>query len=169
TQDGAVLGTASYMAPEQAEGKRVDARSDIFSFGAVLSEMVTGRRAFPGDTSLSILTAILREEPRPARDLVPGLPVGLDRLIVWCLRKNPQRRIQHMDDVKLALEDLKAEWETAAETKALARSRKRQWKLGLSLVSVTILVVLALRFFWSSQSVRRVLSVVLLTSYPVFD
>ena len=65
--------------------------------------MVTGGRAFPGDSSLSILTAILREEPRPANDLVPGLPAGFNRLIAWCLRKDPQRRIQHMDDVKLAL------------------------------------------------------------------
>ena len=132
------------MSPEQAEGKPVDARSDIFSFGSVLYEMVTGRRAFPGDSSLSILTAILREEPRPANDLVPGLPVGFNRLVAWCLRKDPQRRIQHMDDVKLALEDVKTEWETAIRTEPLATSKKRLWRLALSLASVAIFAALAL-------------------------
>ena len=134
TEEGVILGTASYMSPEKAEGKPVDARSDIFSFGSVLYEMVTGRRAFAGDSSLSILTAILREEPRPASGFVPELPVGLDRLIAWCLRKDPQRRIQHIDDVKLALEDVEAEWETAIQTKPLATTtKKRHWRLGLSL------------------------------------
>ena len=168
TEEGTLLGTASYMSPEQAEGKPVDARSDIFSFGSVLYEMVTGRRAFPGDSSLSILTAILREEPRPANDLVPGLPAGFNRLIAWCLRKDPQRRIQHMDDVKLALEDVKTEWETAIQTKPLATSKKRHWRLALSLASVTIFAALALAtwFYWAARSAEPVFSVVPLTSYP---
>ena len=73
TEEGTIVGTVSYMSPEQAEGKKVDARSDIFSFGALLYEMVTGRRAFQGDSKLATLTAILREEPKPAGQIVEGL------------------------------------------------------------------------------------------------
>ena len=166
TEEGIILGTACYMSPEQADGRPVDDRSDIFSFGAVLYEMVTGRRAFQGDTSLSILTAILREEPRPAREIVPGLPPGLDRLINWCLRKNPQQRIQHVDDLKLTLEDLRTEWETPIQTNSLATSRKPRWPVAVS--SVTILAGLALTawLYWYARSAEPALSVVPLTSYP---
>lgn len=106
TAEGTILGTAAYMSPEQAEGKPADARSDIFSFGAVLYEMFTGRRAFRGDTGLSTLAAVLSENPEPARRLVPGLPGDLEKMIARCLRKNPARRWQSMADLKVALEDL---------------------------------------------------------------
>ena len=72
TEEGVIVGTVSYMSPEQAEGKKVDARSDIFSFGAMLYEMVTGRRAFVGDSTVSILSAILRDQPRAASEIVEG-------------------------------------------------------------------------------------------------
>jgi eukaryotic-like serine/threonine-protein kinase len=81
TEDGAILGTVAYMSPEQAEGKGIDARSDIFSFGVMLYEMLTGRRPFAGDTKLSTLAAIVNQEPRPARQLVEGLPPELDRVL----------------------------------------------------------------------------------------
>ena len=91
---------------EQAEGKEIDARSDIFSLGAVLYEMVTGRRAFQGDSKLSTLSAILKEEPGP----VPAeVPRDLEKIIVRCLRKDPSRRFQHAGDLKLALLELKEE------------------------------------------------------------
>ena len=73
TEEGAILGTAAYMSPEQAEGKPADARSDVFSFGAVLYEMITGRRAFTGATKMSTLAAILTKEPEPPSHVVPGL------------------------------------------------------------------------------------------------
>ncbi len=112
TEEGAIVGTAAYMSPEQAEGKPVDARSDIFSFGTVLYEMVTGRRAFQGDTNMSTLAAIIDKEPKPVREVAEGVPELLERLILRCLRKQPGRRFQHMDDVKVELETLKEDSES---------------------------------------------------------
>jgi hypothetical protein len=96
------------------------------------------------------------------------LPVGFNRLIAWCLRKDPQRRIQHTDDVKLALEDLKTEWETAIQTKPVARSSKHHWRLVLALVSVALLAALALTawLYLATRIAEPVFSVVPLTSYP---
>ena len=109
TDEGVILGTVSYMSPEQADGKRVDARSDIFSFGAVLYEMITGRRAFPGDFMVSILSAVLRDEPKPAHEIVKGLPRDLDRIVARCLRKDPNQRYQHAGDLKIDLQQIKEE------------------------------------------------------------
>ena len=103
TEQGTIVGTVAYMSPEQAEGKTIDARSDIFSFGSVLYEMVAGRRAFAGDSTVGTLAAILRQEPTP----IEGIPPELEQIIARCLRKDPDRRIQHMDDVALALDDLR--------------------------------------------------------------
>ena len=86
TRPGAITGTAGYMSPEQATGGKADARSDIFSFGAVLYETVTGRRAFAGKTVSETMTAVVRDQPKPPRELVPGLPDPLERLIVACAR-----------------------------------------------------------------------------------
>ena len=112
TDKGVIVGTVSYMSPEQAEGRPVDGRSDIFSFGAVLYEMVTGRKAFQGDTRLSTLSAILRDEPKSASQIVRDVPKELERVIARCLRKDAGRRFQHMADVKVALEELKEESES---------------------------------------------------------
>jgi len=105
TDEGAIVGTAAYISPEQAEGKNLDGRSDIFSFGSVLYEMSAGRRAFQGETKLSTLSAILREEPKPASELAPAVPRDLEKIIQRCLRKDPERRYQSMKDVKIALEN----------------------------------------------------------------
>ena len=95
------------MSPEQAEGKKVDARTDVFSFGAVLYEMVTGQRAFQGDTRISTLSAILHKEPTPLHKIVEGAPPDLERLIAYCLRKDPSQRMHSMEDVRLLLEDVR--------------------------------------------------------------
>jgi serine/threonine protein kinase len=113
-----VLGTVSYMSPEQAEGKGVDARSDIFSFGSLLYEMVTGQCAFQGDSTASTLAAILTKDPKPAREVSSSVPQELERIINRCLRKDPARRFQHMDDLKVALQELKEE----SDSEALAGS-----------------------------------------------
>lgn len=106
TIDGVIMGTVAYMSPEQAEGKKVDARSDIFSFGAVLYEMVTGRQAFQGDSKAATLAAVLREEPAPVGTVTPGVPRELELLIARCLQKAPARRWQTMADLRSVLEDL---------------------------------------------------------------
>lgn len=105
TSDGVVLGTAAYMSPEQAEGAKVDHRSDIFSFGALLYEMVTGRQAFRGKSWTSTIAAILTREP-PAIAQPGEVTPEVDRLIRLCLKKDPQRRFQHIDDVKVLLQQL---------------------------------------------------------------
>ena len=109
TADGTVVGTAAYMSPEQAEGKPIDGRSDIFSFGAVLYEMITGQRAFQGANRVSILSSVLRDEPKTPREIRDETPVELERIIGRCLRKDPARRFQHMADLGVALEEVKEE------------------------------------------------------------
>jgi hypothetical protein len=102
------------MSPEQAEGKKVDARSDIFSFGTLLYEMLTGERAFRGESTLSTLSAILTLEPRPLRSLAPSIPPEVERVIARCLRKDPEKRWQSMSDIRIALAELKEETETGS-------------------------------------------------------
>jgi hypothetical protein len=109
TVEGSIIGTVSYMSPEQAQGKRVDPRSDIFSLGVVLYEMVTGVRAFAGESALSTLSSILRDEARPIMEIAPDVPPQLEQVIKRCLRKNPDDRFQTMKEVQTALGALKAE------------------------------------------------------------
>jgi serine/threonine protein kinase len=122
---GLIVGTASYMSPERAEGKKVDARSDIFSFGSLPYEMPTGRRAFRRDSTALTLAAILHLEPPP---LPAGMPHDLEKVITLCLRKDPARRLQHMGDVKVELEALKEESDSGklAGAQAPARPRSRR-------------------------------------------
>ena len=106
TQDGLVLGTLGYMSPEQARGEPVGASSDLFAFGVVLYEMLTGRKAFARATAADTLAAVLKEDP-PAMDSAPGgLPPGVDRIVRHCLEKRPQARFQSMRDLAFALESL---------------------------------------------------------------
>jgi len=109
TVEGSIIGTVSYMSPEQAQGKKIDTRSDIFSFGVVLYEMVTGTRAFEGDSTLTTLSAILRDDVRPVAELAPEAPPQLELMIQRCLRKSPDDRWQTMQDVQMALAALKHE------------------------------------------------------------
>ena len=107
TMEGAIVGTVSYMSPEQAEGKPVDHRSDVFSFGAMLYEMLTGKRAFLGDSPVSTLAAILRAEAPDLPRHLPDIPPEFNRVLRRCLEKSPERRWQSMADVRAILEDLK--------------------------------------------------------------
>ena len=119
TVEGSIIGTVSYMSPEQAQGKKVDTRSDIFSFGVVFYEMLTGARAFSGDSALSTLSAILRDEHKPMIQVAPDVPPQLELLITRCLKKNPDERWQSMKDVLAALGALKHE----SDSGQLYRSR----------------------------------------------
>ena len=145
TEQGAIVGTVAYMSPEQAEGKPVDARSDIFSFGSLLYEMVTGRRAFQGDTKASTLAAVISKDP--AASSAP-LPYDLEKIISRCLRKQPERRFQHMDDVRVALEELKEDSDSGklAAPATVTRARPQSWIRLASILS--FLLVLAVGLAW---------------------
>jgi eukaryotic-like serine/threonine-protein kinase len=151
TEEGTILGTVAYMSPEQAEGKPVDARSDIFSFGTLLYEMVTGRRAFQCDTKLSTLSAVLHQEPKP----LENVPHDLERVITRCLRKDPERRFQYMKDLKVELEELQEESESgglSAPPVSGSRRRLPHWLL-ISTASV-LLATAAGMIWWLARSPR---------------
>jgi hypothetical protein len=112
TIEGTMMGTVNYMSPEQAEGRKLDARSDVFSFGAVLYEMLTGRCAFIGSSPLSTLSAVLRDPVQPIVELSPTVPTDLDRIVEACLRKDPGQRFQSMRDVQSALAALQRQADT---------------------------------------------------------
>ena len=103
TSHGTILGTLQYMAPEQLEGNDADARSDVFAFGTVLYEMISGRKAFTGASRASLIAAILTADPRPITEIQPVIPLGLDRLVRACLAKNPDDRWQSAGDLARTL------------------------------------------------------------------
>jgi Tol biopolymer transport system component len=117
TDPGAVMGTASYMSPEQARGQDVDARSDIFSLGVVLYEMIVGRAPFAGVNAIDVIGAILNQEPAPLRRFMPDVPAELQRIVTKALRKDRDERYQHVKDLLLDLRDLKQELEFEAKLK----------------------------------------------------
>ncbi len=144
TQEGAVAGTFPYMSPEQIEAKEVDARSDIFSFGSVLYEMVTGRRAFSGKSSISVASAILEREPEPISTLRPLTPPALDHVIRVCLAKDPEDRWQTARDLLLELRWVaEAGSQAGAPAPASSHGRLRErlaWTvaaLGIAIAALT--------------------------------
>ncbi|MDQ5870973.1 MAG: serine/threonine-protein kinase [Acidobacteriota bacterium] len=149
TGTGVILGTAAYMSPEQARGRPVDKRTDVFSFGCVLYECLTGQRAFPGDTVSDSLAAILRAEPD--WDALPAnTPVAIRRLLARALRKDPKRRLQDMADTRNELEDaIAAPRAPTVETlpvRPWRQSAVLPWALGGALVGA-IIALLATRSF----------------------
>src|SRR5262249_16859015 len=103
TGEGIIVGTLQYMSPEQLEGKDVDGRTDIFSFGAVLYEMATGRKAFSGHTGPNLISAILKSDPEPVSAVQPLAPPSFDHVVQVCLAKDPQDRWQTAHDLMLQL------------------------------------------------------------------
>ena len=170
TNEGTILGTAAYMSPEQAEGKEAGPRSDIFSFGALLYEMATGQSAFRGDTQMSTLSAVLRDDPKPVTEIRADTPQELGRIIARCLRKDPARRFQHMDDLKVALEELKEESESGklvtapAVSAQPARSVKR-YPIGGGIAGALVLGALAAWYLANRATPEIALHAVPLTSY----
>jgi eukaryotic-like serine/threonine-protein kinase len=131
TADGAIVGTLRYMAPEQLEGGAVDARTDVFAFGLVVYEMLTGRPAFAGASQTTLITSILTSEPPPIRGINSEVPPAIERLVRRCLRKNPDERWQSMQSAGEALRWASESGESF-EAPALARApRQRRWLLPL--------------------------------------
>jgi len=174
TEEGAILGTVAYMSPEQAEGKKVDARSDIFSFGSLLYEVITGRRAFRGETKVSTLSAILKEEPKPPSSVAEDVPRDLEKIVARCMRKDPGRRFQLMEDVKIALEELKEESDsgklttgTPAQLAAAQKPPNRLLAAGLLALGLALIGSgIWLRVFHPGVTGGPPSRVVPLTSYP---
>ena len=106
TEPGVVMGTAGYMSPEQVRGKPADHRSDIFSFGSILYEMLSGKRAFHGDSPADTMSAILKEDPPELSETERNIPPALQRIVNHCLEKNPSQRFQSAGDVAFNLESL---------------------------------------------------------------
>ena len=123
TETGMVVGTAKYMSPEQARGLLVDARSDIFSLGSVMYEMITGRAAFEGETTSDVIAAILKVDPVPPVDLVPDVPYEIEHIMGKALRKDRETRYQSAKDILLDLEDFKKEAEFQSRLQGPARVR----------------------------------------------
>jgi eukaryotic-like serine/threonine-protein kinase len=146
TLAGHAVGTVFYMSPEQAQGKNVDARSDIFSFGCVLYEMLTGARAFSGDSEIATLAAVLEREPVPIGKIAPEVAPSLQRIISKCLAKKPHDRWQHMLDVKQLLEDLLKNLDSPP-VQIEEKSATRWLFPVLGVAAGVILTVAAFRFF----------------------
>jgi TolB-like protein/predicted Zn-dependent protease len=118
TSPGRILGTIPYMAPEQCRGERVDTRADLFAFGAILYEMACGVRAFRGESSADIMSAVLKDDPAPLEALTPGLPARFPKIVKRCLEKDPRRRVQSAIDLKHELQDLADELRPVAPPQA---------------------------------------------------
>ena len=125
SEPGMVIGTAKYMSPEQARGVEVDARSDIFSLGAVIYELVTGRAAFEGDTASDVIAEILKVDPPPPVEFVPDVPQELERMISKALRKDRESRYQTVRDLQIDLQDFRKEMEFQAQLQRSGRSGSR--------------------------------------------
>ncbi len=144
TKDGTILGTLQYMSPEQLEGKDADGRTDIFAFGAVLYEMVTGRKAFEGRSQASLIAAILDSDPPPVSQLQPVSPPPLDRVVKRCLAKDPDRRWQTAQDLEIELQWVAEAPATPAPLPPVTASRRRFWwpaLAALATVAATVAVV----------------------------
>lgn len=159
SSQGAMVGTVSYMSPEQAKGERVDSRSDVFGFGCVLYEMLTGRQAFHKENPIATLSAILDDEPAPIDPTV--VPRPLVRLVAKCLRKQPDDRWQHMSDVRQLLEDLAKDEESPgaapidAKPAITGRGHQFQWPAIAAACAATAAVVfVGLRFLPAAAPAR---------------
>jgi serine/threonine protein kinase len=161
TMQGSIVGTMQYMSPEQLEGKPADARSDIFSFGAMLYEMATGKKAFEAKSHASLIAAILKEEPRPMRELQPLTPPALEHMVKACLAKDPNERPQSAHDLKLQLEWMRessgisqSQFAQPAQTTSaadLSASHRKTASLILASALSTLLITAALAYLFRPQ------------------
>jgi Tol biopolymer transport system component/predicted Ser/Thr protein kinase len=142
TGEGRILGTVAYMSPEQAEGRAVDHRSDVFSLGVMLYEMAVGERPFKGDTQLSVLSSILRDTPPSVTEIKAGLPRDLARIIRRCLAKDPEDRYQTAKDLRNDLRGLRADL-TSGDQAAVSPRPRLSWRPAVVAAAVMVLVAVA--------------------------
>ncbi|HEY7573864.1 MAG TPA: protein kinase, partial [Thermoanaerobaculia bacterium] len=147
TQEGTILGTFQYMAPEQLEGKEADARTDIFALGAVLYEMATGKKAFSGSSQASLISSIMKEDPSPISAIAPMSPPALDRVIRTCLAKDPEDRWQSARDVGNGLRWAAEEGSKAGVPAPVASRRRRREAIAWTVAGVAALAALSLAGF----------------------
>lgn len=144
TETGVVMGTVGYMSPEQVKGQAVDPRSDLFSFGAILYEMLSGKRAFHGETSVETMNAILKEDPPELTETGRNIPPALDRIVCHCLEKNAEERFQSARDVAFALDSFST---VSSSTQALAAGpvkTRKPWLIPALLVAAAVLLTAGL-------------------------
>ena len=156
TAEGSIIGTFQYMAPEQLEGKDVDGRTDLFAFGAVLYEMLTGRKAFEGESQASLISAIMTSDPPPISKLQAMAPPALDHVVETCLAKNPEDRWQTAGDLGRQLTWLLAgNYQPSAPTPLAGAARPAGWRPSVGVAVATALVLSALTGFavWSLSPV----------------
>ncbi|HEX7251407.1 MAG TPA: protein kinase, partial [Thermoanaerobaculia bacterium] len=144
TEPGVVLGTLGYMSPEQVRGRPADARSDIFAFGAILYEMLSGKRAFHGDSAADTMSAILKEDPPDLSVTNQSVPPGLERIVRHCLEKNPEQRFHSAHDVAFDLETLSS---VSAPSSAVKTSGRSRFRVSAVLPILTLAVGLAAGWF----------------------
>jgi hypothetical protein len=142
TEPGVVLGTLGYMAPEQVRGRLADVRSDIFSFGAILYEMLSGKRAFHGDSAADTMSAILREDPPDLSVTNQNLPLGLERIVRHCLEKNPEQRFQSARDLAFDLESMSGLSAPGAQARTAGAAIPKR-RLSTAILAGSLLVALA--------------------------
>jgi eukaryotic-like serine/threonine-protein kinase len=147
TQEGTILGTFQYMAPEQLEGKEADARTDIFAFGAVLYEMATGRKAFSGASQASLISSIMKEDPAPISAIQPMTPPALDRFVKTCLAKDPEDRWQNAADIARELKWISEGSQGGAAASPLPTGFRRQAPWVVATVFVLSTLALAVLHF----------------------
>ena len=150
SQPGLVLGTVGYMSPEQVRGKPADARSDLFSFGTVLYEMVCGQRAFHGDSSVEVMNSILKDDPPDLTAAERKIPPALDRIIRRCLEKSPEERFQSARDVAFALEAISGTSASTSAQAAVQASAPVHWRRYAIALALLILVS-AVSFFLGTR------------------
>jgi eukaryotic-like serine/threonine-protein kinase len=155
TEPGVVLGTMGYMSPEQVRGKPADQRSDIFAFGTILWEMLSGRRAFHGDTAADTMTAILTKEPPELSGTDAAIHPGLDRIVRHCLEKNPEERFQSARDLAFDLEALSGVSASKAAAALPTTKRRRPWVLTVAAAATAALVAGAIAGFLAYRSGKK--------------
>jgi len=162
TTAGSIVGTIQYMSPEQIEGKEADARSDIFAFGAVLYEMVSGKRPFSGKSQISLASSILESDPAPISIVKPQTPPAFEHVVTTCLQKNPEERYQTAHDIKLEMQWIAADKSSpaAAPTAPAPRNLERaRWAAAL-VAAIVLTAAAAMLFYHPAQPAYSIRAVI---------